>query len=52
MIEEDGQIVLERSAEKEESYRYFAYTPGKCYRTWLKAFIDGRYQRVSPVVSY
>ncbi|MDH0335715.1 GEVED domain-containing protein [Metapseudomonas otitidis] len=52
VIEEDGQIVLERSAESEESYHYFAYTPGKRYRTWLKAFIDGRYQRVSPVVSY
>ncbi|WP_236211621.1 GEVED domain-containing protein [Metapseudomonas otitidis] len=52
VIEEDGQIVLERSAENEESYHYFAYTPGKRYRTWLKAFIDGRYQRVSPVVSY
>lgn len=52
VIEEDGQIVLERGAENEESYHYFAYTPGKRYRTWLKAFIDGRYQRVSPVVSY
>lgn len=52
VIEEDGQIVLERSAENELSYHYFAYTPGKRYRTWLKAFIDGRYQRVSPVVSY
>lgn len=52
VIEEDGQIVLERGAENELSYHYFAYTPGKRYRTWLKAFIDGRYQRVSPVVSY
>lgn len=52
VIEEDGQIVLERSAENELSYHYFTYTPGKRYRTWLKAFIDGRYQRVSPVVSY
>lgn len=52
VIEEDGQIVLERGAENELSYHYFAYTPGKRYHTWLKAFIDGRYQRVSPVVSY
>lgn len=52
VIEEDGQIVLERSAENELSYHYFAYTPSKRYRIWLKAFIDGRYQRVSPVVSY
>lgn len=52
VIEQDGSIVLERNAANELSYRYYAYNAGKRYRSWLKAFIDGRYQRVSPVVSY
>ncbi|QTS85423.1 hypothetical protein JLK41_19165 [Ectopseudomonas khazarica] len=52
VIEQDGSIVLQRLAENEQSYRYFAYSAGKRYRSWLKAYIDGRYQRVSPVVSY
>jgi hypothetical protein len=52
VIEQDGSIVLERLAENELSYRYYAYSAGKRYRSWLKAYIDGRYQRVSPVVSY
>lgn len=52
VIEEEGRIVLERWAENELSYTYFAYSPGKTYRTWLKSFIDGAYQRVSNVVSY
>lgn len=52
VIEQDGSIVLERNATNELSYRYYGYSAGKRYRSWLKAFIDGRYQRVSPVVSY
>lgn len=52
VIEQDGSIVLERNAANELSYRYYGYNAGKRYRSWLKAFIDGRYQRVSPVVSY
>ncbi|MFI7865854.1 GEVED domain-containing protein [Ectopseudomonas khazarica] len=52
VIEQDGSIVLQRLAENEQSYRYFAYSAGKRYRSWLKAYIDGHYQRVSPVVSY
>lgn len=52
VIEQDGSIVLERNALNELTYRYFGYKPGKRYRSWLKAFIEGRYQRVSPVVTY
>ncbi|VXC99615.1 conserved exported hypothetical protein [Pseudomonas sp. 8Z] len=52
VIEQDGSIVLERNASNELSYRYYGYTASKRYRSWLKAFIDGRYQRVSPIVSY
>lgn len=52
VIEQDGVTVLERLASNELSYRYFNYSPGKTYRSWLKAYIDGRYQRVSPIVTY
>jgi hypothetical protein len=52
VIEQNGSIVLERLAENELSYRYYAYSANTRYRSWLKAYIDGRYQRVSPVVSY
>lgn len=52
VIEQDGSIVLERNALNELSYRYYGYSASKRYRSWLKAFIDGRYQRVSPIVSY
>ena len=52
VIEENGQIVLQRWAETELSYQYFGYTPGKAYRSWLVAFIDGEYKRVSNIVGY
>jgi hypothetical protein len=52
VIEEDGQVVLERNAADELSYTYFANSTGSSYRIWLKQFIDGEYKVVSNIVNY
>ncbi|MEJ2463866.1 MAG: GEVED domain-containing protein [Candidatus Thiodiazotropha sp.] len=52
VIEEDGQIVLERNASDEMTYSYFNTVPGSSYRIWLQMYLNGQYQAVSNIVEY
>ena len=52
MIENNGQVVLQRNAANELSYTYFANTPGNSVRVWLEQLIDGAYRVVSNIVTY
>lgn len=52
VIEEDGNIVLERNAANELQYTYFNNKPGSSYLVWLKMFINGQYEIVSNIVEY
>ncbi|MES2983869.1 MAG: hypothetical protein V4735_01625 [Pseudomonadota bacterium] len=52
VIMADDQIVLERLAENELSYRYFNLRPGHRYTVFLKAYIDGGYQPVSDLLRF
>lgn len=50
-IIEDGQVVLERNAANEYSYRYFGNTFGKKYEVCLLGYYDG-YEVISNTVEY
>ncbi|MFT6221967.1 MAG: hypothetical protein ACJA0C_001375 [Candidatus Endobugula sp.] len=52
IIEQDGIVVLERSAADELHYSYFNNSPGSAYRVWLRMFINGQYEIVSDIVDY
>lgn len=52
VIEQDGNVVLQRNAANELNYTYFNNTPGSLYRVWLQMYIDGSYQVVSNIVEY
>lgn len=52
VVEEDGQVVLERNAANEMNYTYYGNNPGSSYRVWLEMFVDGEYQVVSNIVEY
>jgi hypothetical protein len=52
VIEQDGQIVLQRNASNEMTYSYFNNTPGSTYRVWLEMYLNGQYQIVSNIVEY
>ncbi len=52
VIEQDGQIVLERNASDEMTYSYFNNVPGSSYRIWLQMYLNGQYQAVSNIVEY
>ncbi|MGQ9426396.1 GEVED domain-containing protein [Gilvimarinus sp. F26214L] len=52
VIEEDGEIVLERNATDEFVYTYLGNTDGSKYRAWVQQFIDGEYQVVSNTIEY
>lgn len=52
VIEKDGELVLERNAENELEYIYFANQEGGKYRVWLKSFIGGEYKVVSNTLEY
>lgn len=51
VIIKDGNVVLKRSADKEDAYRYFRQEPG-VYTVYVEKFIDGAYRAVSNIVSY
>lgn len=52
VIEEDGQLVIERGASAELSYTYPDNHTGSRYRAWLTQYVDGAYTRVSNYVEY
>lgn len=52
VVEEDGQIVIERGASAELNYSYPGNLTGSHYRAWLTEYIDGAYTRVSNYVVY
>jgi hypothetical protein len=52
VIEENGEIVLERLATNELSYVYFNNTDNSKYQVWLEQFINGQYEIVSNTVEY
>lgn len=52
VIQENGNTVLERNAENEFSYRYYALKPGNEYVIFLKAYYAGAYHPVSESVTF
>lgn len=52
VVEENGQVVLQRNAANELTYTYYNNTEGNHYRVWLQKFVDGNYQIVSNIVEY
>lgn len=50
VIENNGSVVLERSAANELEYAPYMYMPSQQYRFWLEAYVDGGYQRISNIV--
>ena len=52
VIEKDGVVVLQRSADGEMSYTYYNNVIGSSYRIWLTKFHNGEYVVASNVVLY
>ena len=52
VIVKDGNIVLQRNAANELSYKYYINTSGSNFEVYFHQFIDGYYQIVSNTVQY
>ncbi len=52
LVVKDGNVVLQRNAANEISYRYFSNTPGSNISVYLQQFRGGMYVPVSNTVTY